>query len=1015
MVRNSPSFMHVAACAAALCAVPNPLTAATPTYTLVNTISSFGGGDGQFNGIRRVAVNSAGDVWVADQNNNCLEEFGPNGNFLQSVGSNGSGNGQFSGPQGIAIDANNNVWVADSGNNRVEELSPTGGFIKAFGSGGSGAGQISDAQAIAIDPSGNVWINDWWNNRVDEFTSNGTFVRMFGSNGSGPGQFAWLGGLTTDSSGNVFVADANNNRVQEFTNIGVYVQSFGTAQLSFDNDIGRDPSGNLWVASTWGNALVEFSGTGAYLAQIALPYQPISLAFGPAGSLWIADQGDNRLLEYKAASTWNVDANGNWSVAGNWINGAPNGANASVVFGAAITSPRTISTNIPVTVGSLTFSSTAKYTIAGPQTITLQATSNDAAIVVAGAHVISANLALASNTDVTVTNPTDQLTLGGEITGTDVALSLYGAGTLVLSSSNAFSGTTNVNGGTLKLAHPLAVQNSTVNVAGGGLAFAAGTTSPVLGGLSGNGNLSLATGAAEAVTLNVGGNGQSTTYDGLLSGAGGLVKQGAGTLVLAAPNTFPGSTTVAGGVLQLQAIATGNIGIHFIGTSSNGAYTGTGGVVPMNNWNSESGYSFSGTTLANNSGANSGATFSITGDSGTWATGSANELLNGYVATNSYNSMTLTVNGIPYSRYSLYVYVGDSSVGNQEEATVNGSRYYYATEGGTPVTYTAITNASSASYQTGNYIEVNGLHSTSQTVTMQGTTQPYSGLCDVEIVNTATAGGTNVLPATTRLSVASGGTLDLCGNSQQVASLSDGTTSGGGGSIINSNTAASVMMLTPTGGSTTFSGMIRGGGPSGAISLVMNGSGVQVLSGTNTYTGPTTIYQGELLVNGSLVSPVTVNSGGMLGGTGSLASATVNSGGHLAPGNAPGALTLSGSLTLLSGAKMDYELDTPLDSDMVLMTSARSVSTASSSPTSISRRWLASLPAAIRLSTPARSAAASGANASGTIDGLPASIAIQGDNLVLTVVPEPGTLALLIACAIGLVCCRRRRRQRRTR
>ena len=449
MAKNSTFFICVATCAMVWSAA-NPLAAATPTFTLVNTISSFGGGNGQFNGLRRVAVNSAGDVWVADQNNNCIEEFGPGSNFLQSVGAVGSGNGQFSGPQGVAVDANNNVWVADSGNNRVEELSPTGGFMQAFGSNGSGAGQISDAQAIAIDPSGNVWINDWWNNRIDEFTSNGTFVRMFGSNGSGPGQFAWLGGITTDSSGNVFVADANNNRVQEFSNSGVYVQSFGTAQLSFDNDVARDPSGNIWVASTWGNSLVEFNGTGAYLGQIALPYQPIGLAFGPAGTLWVADQADNRLLEYKAAASWNVDANGSWSAAGNWINGVPNGTNASVIFGAAISAPRTISTDIPVTLGSLTFSSTAKYSIAGPQTITLQATT-DAAIVVAGNHVISANLVLASNTDVTVTNPTDQLTLGGNIAGTGAALSLYGAGTLVLSNSNAFSGAANVNGGTLNL------------------------------------------------------------------------------------------------------------------------------------------------------------------------------------------------------------------------------------------------------------------------------------------------------------------------------------------------------------------------------------------------------------------------------------------------------------------------------------------------------------------------------------------------------------------------------------
>ena len=302
---------------------------------------------------------------------------------------------------------------------------------------------------------------------------------------------------------------------------------------------------------------------------------------------------------------------------------------------------------------------------------------------------------------------------------------------------------------------------------------------------------------------------------------------------------------------------------------------------------------------------------------GSWATGSANQVLNGYAYVNNYSSMTLAVNSIPYARYSLYAYVGDSSTGNQEMATINGTSYYYSTEGGTPITYTAISSRSSSNYQSGNYIEVDGLTGSSQTVTVAGTTQQYGGLCSVEIVNAAPGvGAINILPATTALSIARGGTLDLCGDRQQVASLSD-QVPGSGGSIINSNSVASTLTLSPSGGSSTFSGMIRGGGTLGTISLVVSGSGVQVLAGSNTYTGPTTINQGTLLVNGSLVSPVTVNSGGTLGGTGNLASGTVSSGGAIAPGSALGSLHFSGALVLAPGGDLDYELDLPGTSSMI--------------------------------------------------------------------------------------------------
>ena len=91
-------------------------------------------------------------------------------------------------------------------------------------------------------------------------------------------------------------------------------------------------------------------------------------------------------------------------------------------------------------------------------------------------------------------------------------------------------------------------------------------------------------------------------------------------------------------------------------------------------------------------------------------------------------------------------------------------------------------------------------------------------------------------------------------------------TPGSGGHIINSSGTASVLMLTPT-GSTTFSGVIAGGGTLGTISLTLNGpGGTMVLTGPNTYTGSTLIAAGTLQLgdgthDGSLATSGITNGG----------------------------------------------------------------------------------------------------------------------------------------------------------
>ena len=97
----------------------------------------------------------------------------------------------FNHPSGIAVDSSGNVYLADTDNHRIQKFSSNGQFVTRWGSQGSGDGQFGSPQGIALDSSGNVYIADEWNHRIQKFSSNGQFIAKWGSNGSGDGQFNW--------------------------------------------------------------------------------------------------------------------------------------------------------------------------------------------------------------------------------------------------------------------------------------------------------------------------------------------------------------------------------------------------------------------------------------------------------------------------------------------------------------------------------------------------------------------------------------------------------------------------------------------------------------------------------------------------------------------------------------------------------------------------------------------------------------------------------------------------------
>ena len=187
------------------------------------------------------------------------------------------------------------------------------------------------------------------------------------------------------------------------------------------------------------------------------------------------------------------------------------------------------------------------------------------------------------------------LTVGNDVQDTTYSGVLFGAGTLIkvgsatftLSGANTYTGDTKVLGGRLLLVGTLG--SSTLDYSGYGGTIGFGTsTSATFGGLKGNQDLSLANDSSAGVWLTIGGNNQSSTFSGLLSGAGGLNKVGTGTLTLARANTFSGGMGVSNGTLVLgDSNALQNSCLNYtggtvsLGTLTNVAIGGLSGNQPL--------------------------------------------------------------------------------------------------------------------------------------------------------------------------------------------------------------------------------------------------------------------------------------------------------------------------------------------------------------------------------------------------------------------------------------------------
>ena len=293
-----------------------------------------GSGNGEFSGVRGVAVTPAGNVWVVESTNNRVQEFNEANAYVLKFGTAGTGVGQFKEPKGIAYTQGGNVVVADEGNWRVEMFSATGTFLTTFGTKGTGSGQFEEPTGIAVAPNESLYVVDAKLNRVEQWEPiplPAVYVAQFGSKGTENGQFTAPHGAAVAKNGNLLVVDSSNSRVEEFSPAGKYEGKFGTlgsgnGQFKSPYGVAVDAKGNEWVTDTVNNRVEEFNEKNEFIRTIGWGVtdaksefeicttackagiggsgagqlkEPRGIAATPAGNVYVSESPNNRVDIFK--------------------------------------------------------------------------------------------------------------------------------------------------------------------------------------------------------------------------------------------------------------------------------------------------------------------------------------------------------------------------------------------------------------------------------------------------------------------------------------------------------------------------------------------------------------------------------------------------------------------------------------------------------------------------------------------------------------------------------------------
>ncbi len=296
----------------------NPSRTSTPLKGLIPQalICTENLGSLPLNRPQGLAIDSEGNIYIADTGNNRIVKTDSLGNFIKEAGGFGWGEGEFNQPTNLALDYGLNLYVVDSQNKRLTRLDKNLNFISVISlldpvgqpqptSDFRGLGTL---YGVAINSSGEIFLSDIENDWIVKLNSFLEYESVWGSFTSGPGAVLDPHGINLDQSGKIYVADSGKKRVVIFDPFGNYLKEFGLEILQQPQGLTVASSGEVLVVDSKknqilifnpaGDLIFEFGKGGKELGQLA---KPVDIQIFQDRKVLVLEQENNRVQAFQIA------------------------------------------------------------------------------------------------------------------------------------------------------------------------------------------------------------------------------------------------------------------------------------------------------------------------------------------------------------------------------------------------------------------------------------------------------------------------------------------------------------------------------------------------------------------------------------------------------------------------------------------------------------------------------------------------------------------------------------------